>query len=258
MSTNQETYPLFYESLYKHFPHAIDLKTFCDLSSKAFNKYGFTKKNTLGMVAICRDEMTGPVYSTLIQNWDKTFNCGGLGGFVFMGKTGLDAAVDHAPYNEDQTRRFVFYVFPHIGISKGGLVGKIEREGIDELSAACGALCKIVNELEEHRKIQFVLNMNDLEESLIRQKLVSHMNYGDVKDIVGLTKLALEVITEDIRRMLTHLDMNKVRYGVVTGVQIHGVGKTFIWPSKTWVRMGPNQGFSFEPDVAWFESQAKS
>jgi len=217
----------------------LDLKSFGQKSFNIFDGYGFNDDNTMGMVSVCRDEITDPMYDLVIQYWGKTFNCCGLAGFVMMGKTGLEASTAHTPYDKDGLRRFVFYAFPHIAISEEGVIGEVRREGIDHSSHACGALIKIMNELKD-KKINLVTDLLDMEQSFIRQKILSNIEYGSVPDLVGITKLACEIITNDIKNLLNTLNHEKFKYGLITGVQIHGPhDTTFVYPHKCFV-FGPN------------------
>eukprot|EP01083_Nonionella_stella_P234604 825728_1 len=121
---------------------------------------GFTDENTMGMAAICRDEITEGCMERIVNYWGKTFNCCSLAGFITIGKTGLGAATAHAPIDEiDGKRRFVFVAMPHIAINRHGKVGVCQREGIKEESHACGALEAIVKELQIG-KLQIRLNMD--------------------------------------------------------------------------------------------------
>lgn len=102
------------------------MPVFMNMSSEMLREYGFDRQNTMGMTTLCRDEITEPLLTQVIQQWGASFNCSSLAGFVIMGKTALAAAVDHVPIVEDK-RRFVFYAMPHIAISKDGEVGKAYR-----------------------------------------------------------------------------------------------------------------------------------
>lgn len=59
----------------------------------------------------------------------------GLAGFPFAGNTGFGAMSAHIP---DDGSCLVIYA-PHVGISKEGVVGKVERVGIDLVDNCCGS-----------------------------------------------------------------------------------------------------------------------
>lgn len=177
-------------------------------------KYGFEDENTMGMVAICRDEITDPLFDEVMKYWGNTFNCCSLAGFVTMGKTGLAAATDHTPIFND-LRRFTFYAMPHIAISKDGEIGKVYREGIQKASHACGALEAIVKELQCGH-LNLITDMQDIEQSIIRQKILSTIIYGDKPDLVEVTKLASRIISDDVEKLLATLDSSIFKYAVMT------------------------------------------
>ncbi|ACK64422.1 low-co2 inducible protein lcib [Rippkaea orientalis PCC 8801] len=198
------------------------------------NSYGFDKGKTIGMVAICRDEITDTLMDKVIKYWGKTFNCCSLAGFVMMGKTGLAAATDHTPII-DGKRRFTFYAMPHIAISKNGEIGKVYRSGIQKASHACGALEAIVKELESG-SLQLIMDMQDIEQSIIRQKILSRLKYGEKPNLVEMTKLVSQMISQDVNKLLSSLDNSIFNYAVMTGIQIHGLLDThWIYPQDFYV-----------------------
>jgi len=232
-------YPNFHHALQLHFPGAVSLKKYIKRTDDELSKIGFTDENTMGMVGICRDEITEPLFEEVRRYWGKSFNCCGLGGFVFMGTTGLGAAVAHTPIFNG-IRRFVFYAMPHIAISEEGVVGEVFREGIHEASHACGALDAIRKELK-NGKLTITTNSEDIEQSYIRQKILSNIQYGYVPDLVGITKLAAKIISDDVQRLLDTLNVNVYHYALMTGVQIHGpYDTTWIYP-LTFYAMAPQK-----------------
>ncbi len=122
----------FHRILQKQFPGTLPLEEYMEKTFQVLEPYGFEDENTMGMVALCRDEITEPLFDEVVKYWGKTFNCCSLGGFLTIGKTGLHAAAEHTPIY-DGIRRFTFYGMPHIAISKNGEIGKVYREGIEKL-----------------------------------------------------------------------------------------------------------------------------
>ncbi|MDB9375657.1 hypothetical protein [Nodularia sphaerocarpa] len=233
--------PVFHETLQTHFPGSLPMADYIKKTYNALNSYGFEKGKTIGMVAICRDEITDVLIDEVIKYWGKTFNCCSLAGFVMMGRTGLAAATDHTPII-DGIRRFTFYAMPHIAISKNGEIGKVYREGIQKASHACGALEGIVKELQSGH-LQLMTDMQDIEQSIIRQKILSAIKYGDKPDLVEITKLASKIISQDVDKLLTSLDNSIFNYAVMTGIQIHGPMDThWIYPQDFYVVLSDNSG----------------
>lgn len=226
--------PVFYEILQARFPGSIPMADYFERTAKALKSYGFDRENAVGMVAICRDEITEPLFEEVLKYWGKTFNCCGLSGFVLMGKTGLAAATAHTPI-VDGIRRFVFYAMPHVAISQDGTVGEVYREGLQQVSHACGALSAIVGELQSGH-LQLTMDLQDLEQSIIRQKMISAIQYGDKPDLVEMTKLASQIIAQDVDQLLSPLDSSVFHYAALTGIQIHGPLDThWIYPGNFYV-----------------------
>lgn len=227
-------FPEFEDALNTHFPGALPLKHYMRKTYECLSQYGFEDENTMGMIGICRDEITDPLYEEVVLYWGKTFNCCSLAGFITMGKTGLNAAINHTPIF-DNLRRFTFYAMPHIAISRYGEIGKVYREGIQKASHACGALDAIVQELEcGHLRLE--MDLQDLEQSIIRQKILSTLNYGEKPDLVEITKLACKIIYYDVDRLLNHLDHSIFNYAVMTGIQIHGpLDSQWIYPQDFYI-----------------------
>ncbi|MEW6492324.1 MAG: hypothetical protein AB1589_07400 [Cyanobacteriota bacterium] len=227
-------FPAFHQTLQTHFPKALPMTKYMRKTFQSLSAYGFCDENTMGMIAICRDEIAEPLFTEVIRYWGKTFNCCSLAGFVMMGKTGLAAATDHTPI-VDGIRRFTFYAMPHIAISRHGDIGKVYRDGLQKASHACGALETVVQELASgHLKLE--MDMQDIEQTIIRQKILSTLTYGDKPDLIEITKLASRIIADDVKNLLKILDSSVFNYAVMTGIQIHGpLGTHWIYPQDFYV-----------------------
>ncbi|ELR96607.1 FHA domain-containing protein [Gloeocapsa sp. PCC 73106] len=229
-----ESNPIFNETLQRYFPNSIPMHAYIQITYDALEAYGFEHKNTMGMTTLCRDEITEPFLTEVIRRWGASFNCSSLAGFVMMGKTALAAATDHVPI-VDGKRRFAFYAMPHIAISKDGEIGKVYRYGIKKVSHACGALEAIAKELLSGR-LKLEMDMQDVEQTIVRQKILSHIYYGDKPDLIEMTKLAAQIIAKDTQNLLSAVDTSIFKYAVMTGIQIHGpMDTTWISPQEFYV-----------------------
>ncbi|MDT9179689.1 MULTISPECIES: hypothetical protein [Oscillatoriales] len=115
-------------------------------------------------------------------------------------------------------------------MSKHGEIGKVYRSGIDKASHVCGALEAIVKELESGY-LQLMTDMQDIEQSIIRQKIILALKYGDKPNLVEITQLASKIISEYVEKLLSPVDNFVFNYGVMTGIQIHGPMDThWIYP----------------------------
>jgi hypothetical protein len=227
-------FPAFHQTLQTHFPGALAMNKYMRKTFQSLSGYGFFDENTMGMIAICRDEIAEPLFAEVIRYWGKAFNCCSLAGFVMMGKTGLATATDHTPII-DGIRRFTFYAMPHIAISRYGDIGHVYRDGVQKVSHACGALETVVKELASgHLKLE--MDMQDIEQTIIRQKILSTLTYGDKPNLIEVTKLASQIISDDVKSLLNTLDRSIFKYAVMTGIQIHGpLGTHWIYPQDFYV-----------------------
>ncbi len=229
--------PGFVEALDRHFPGAVLGEEFVAGTVSRLSGEGFSKDNTIACVALCRDEVTRPLFSDVERAWGSAFSFAGLAGMVTAGRTGLAAAIHHAPI-EDGRRRLVIYATAHIGIDADGTIGLVARPGIPEPLSACGALVAFRNELLEGTlKVEF--DRYDTEQSLLKHRLLPLIGYGNVPDLVDLTKLTVVAIEEDLQKILQSLaeewrGTDRAMPGdaaMFSGIQIHGPdGVNFVWP----------------------------
>ena len=103
-------------------------------------KKGFTDQNTLFADCSCPDEVnhddpTEDISSIFQTRWGEMFPLAGLAGMPFTGKTGWGAFSGHCVKDGN----IVILFAPHVGVSSEGLVGKLHRDGQENISSACGA-----------------------------------------------------------------------------------------------------------------------
>ena len=120
--------PGFVEALDRHFPGALLEGEFLAGTASLLSSEGFSRDNTLACVALCRDEVTSPLFSDIERMWGPAFSLASLAGMVTAGRTGLAAAVQHAPIHNGR-QHFVIYAMAHIAIGAGGTIGQVERPG---------------------------------------------------------------------------------------------------------------------------------
>jgi hypothetical protein len=150
------------------------------------------------------------------------------------GKTGLKAAMHHAP-KVDNRERYVFYVIPHIAVDEDGKTGFCKRKGIKEFSSACGALCLFLDELYTG-KLHIKIDEEDIEESILKRRLIKEITYGDIPSLLELTHIARKVIQEDLELAIEKVvDTSKSDYAMLTGIQIHAPDGNYIWPAESYV-----------------------
>jgi hypothetical protein len=219
----------FENVLNENFQGALPEKVFVEKTLGVLAGKGFTPENAIACVGVCRDEITQPFVEFVKEAWGEAFNFSSLAGMLFLGKTGFSAAQHHAP-DEDGRERYVYFALPHIAIHEDGQIGVCRRIGRKEPSSACGALLAFQKEMESG-SLNLGLDFDDVEQSLIRMRLLQEIPYGQVPDLPVLTKTTLKVIQKDLTRMI-QLTVNTDRsdYAVLTGIQIHGPDRNYIWP----------------------------
>lgn len=235
----------FAKALEQHFPGAVLEGDFIAETADRLGREGFSNHNTIACVAVCRDELTRPFFSDVEQVWGSAFSLAGLGGMVTAGRTGLTAAIHHAPL-DDGRLRFVIYAMAHIAVDADGTVGRVERPGIPRPSSACGALVGFRDELRGGT-LDVEFDRFDAEQSLLKHRLLPLIGYGSVPDLVDLTKVAAVAIDEDLRQIVRSLaeGWREVDHpmpadaAIFSGVQIHGPdGMNFVWPLSSLIELG--------------------
>ena len=227
----------FQETLSKHYPGALSEAAYFDRSYEVLAELGFESGNSIACAGVCRDEITRPFLDHVHRVWGEAFNFSSLAGMLLLGRTGFSAAIHHAPTTAG-IKRYVFFAMPHIAIGADGEIGHFIRPGQTEAVGACGALLAFQKELEG-RYVHLELDPDDLEQSLLKQRLFRRIPYGDVPDLVRLTQIMHETILEDLERGISlTVDPSHCAYAVMTGIQIHGPeDEDWIWPSVSYAEV---------------------
>jgi hypothetical protein len=218
--------------LKKYFDTTFGEVDFVNRTYNALRKLGFNDENTIAATCICRDEIAQSLRSIIKHLWGgEAFNLSSLGALFFAGKTGIAAAMHHSPVVGGK-ERYVFYALPHIAINAEGRLGVCMRTGRAGESAACGALHSFQKEMAGGR-VNLQMDNEDVEQSLVRMRLLREMPYGTVPDLLELTRYAQAAIQADIENTLTKVvDPAKSDYAVITGMQIHGPDANFVQPGS--------------------------
>lgn len=221
----------FNRQIDKFFPGSILLEDYMQTTYKKLLPHGFTDDNTFACASACRDEIVMPLLEATDRVWGEVFNFSSLAGSLTLGKTGFAAATSHAPV-VDGLERYVFIAMPHIAISEHGEIGVVYREGQEGPSHACGALDAIVSELNGG-KLHLQLDMDDIEQSIIKTKIFESLTYGQKPDLVEITKIAHDIIRQDLERLIEVADKDPFDYAVMTGILIHGPRESnYVYPQS--------------------------
>lgn len=219
-----------------HFPGASRLRPFVRRSAVSLiQDHGFTPANTLACVGVCRDEICRSLTEEVEAIWGESFDLSSLAGILTVGKTGFSAAQSHAPVVGGR-RRYVFFLFAHIGVSSEGELGVTQRVGQSRPTAACGALVALQDDLQRgdsHAKVEW----EDPEMSLLRLRMKRVQDLGPKPDLMALTKAAHQATVQDFEELMSNsLDRSNEDFALVAGVEIHGPeGENWIWVENSYV-----------------------
>lgn len=205
----------------KHYPDAL---TTLDTVNKLFDllemHYNLDPFQIMSADSICSDDVNSIEYPTRAHEMLGPFKMGGLNGFPFTGLTGMGAFAHHVP---EDGAVFIYYA-PHIGISRDGIPGEINRIGQSKPSACCGAAKAALSKLSKNEIVEGVITdldyqMNSIEQIFYKQKkriLEAHNPLMEATDVM------YEAIHERINILAQKTDY-PCRYLVLMGaVLING------------------------------------
>lgn len=179
---------------------ARDIPGFLQWSHYVIDQVGFTASNSLPVVAVCRDELMHAFSHAIARAWAEPFDAGALGGLAFLGRTGMQAALGHAP-TMDGRLRIVLFAFTHIGVDSDGTLGRVQRVGMPEPSSACGAIVSFQRDWAAGRRsVEF--DPEDPEQSMLRRRLAPLIRTAGPPALADLTELARQATVTDLSLFL--------------------------------------------------------
>eukprot|EP00741_Cyanophora_paradoxa_P006826 tig00001042_g6601.t1 len=237
-------YPDFHERMYDVYPNAVLGKEYIKNTSSKLTSLGFTPKNTIPCICLCRDEICQHFFLDIQKQWSTksdlgAFNMSSLAGIINIGKTGLKAAESHAP-TRDGTERYVFYGFTHIAIGEGGEIGVCIRPGRAELSHACGALLAVQAKYRAGEMTGApAIDWDDVEASLVCRAIQARLSggiEGFTPSLESITAAACDEISDRMARLIEVTTKDRAcNYALFTGVQIHGPdGNDYVHPAASY------------------------
>ena len=197
----------------------VPVPALLDWTRDALAAYGFHEQTALPLVSVCRDELMFGFVDAVTAHWGHAFDLSSLAGLPLMGRTGLAAALGHAP-DDDGRHRLVVFAFPHIGADGG--IGAVHRPGVPGTTAACGAVSVARTALATGVS-GVVLDAHDIEESLLVQRLRRVLGTGEVPDLPAVTELVRRAAVEELALLLADLSTPDivVDWALVSGVVVH-------------------------------------
>lgn len=222
----------FEKDLAIYFPGALPQAEFFARSYDTLITRGFKYGNTIVGISVCPEEPACFLVEEIRKIWGRVVDLSRLGGMLFAGKTGFLSIRRYASQEEGDTF-YLYMAFPHIGRTAKGEVGMYSSQEGASPFPSCSALVTFQEELASGSPC-WELDPDDIEKGLLKQRLFRTIKYGDVPDLVTLTKLTYTFILEDLERLIG-LTLLKPGggYAVMTGIQINGPDQqNFIWPGK--------------------------
>jgi hypothetical protein len=125
------------------------------LVSRCIENKGYKHENLLIATSCCPDEINRDLDQEL-ADMGRPFCMGGLAGFPFVGKTGFGAFMHHVP----DGGHMLIVCASHVGIDKNGVVGKLNRVGMDNDSSACGAAIAAYKFCEKNSKPEILAKIS--------------------------------------------------------------------------------------------------
>ena len=224
-SAEQEVTP-YVGQIGKVFPGALSNSEITSTVVPLLAEKGFTPDNTLLATSLCCDELARQLEDDFNQIYGNNFNLGGLAGFPFGGNTAFGAMSAHIP---DDGSCLIVYG-PHVGISKDGTVGKVERVGIELLDNCCGSAIAASSYVKGITDGDFavttgVRSFTDFQQGAVQQMILPHGNrLSDAKDRMVELPLALydsqDVLMKEIVKTGS-AGGKKNGYAVLGGIQIN-------------------------------------
>ena len=160
------------EVVRKFFPNALPteetVNRLLDILKEEFELY---PHQIMLADSICSDDVNTMEYPQRAYQMLGPFKMGGLNGFPFTGLTGMSAFAHHVP---EDGAVFIYFA-PHIGITRDGIIGEINRVGQHKPSACCGAakaaLAKLLgNKIEANLITDLDYQQNNIEQIFYKQK----------------------------------------------------------------------------------------
>ncbi len=197
---------------------------------------GFRPHHALPLVSVCRDELMHPFVEAVTATWGACFDMSSLGGYPLLGRTGLAAALGHAP-GLDGRHRLVVHAFTHLGIDDDGAVGLVHRDGVEEPTAACGALVVARQALADGVS-GVVLDRHDVEESHLVAQLRGRLGDAAPPDLATVTEMVRDLAVGELDYLVAEAtdDHADLEVALLSGVVVHHRHRDLVAVSGAGVR----------------------
>jgi hypothetical protein len=164
--------------------------------------------------SICSDDVISIQYPARALDFLGPFKMGGLDGYPFTGLTGMSAFASHVP---DDGAVFVYYG-PHIGITKNGTLGEINRVGQHKNTGCCGAAKGAINKLIADQIKPGVVTELDYQMNTIEQIIYAEKEriLAAASPLYEATEVIYDAIDNRINELVS-LTTYKCKYVILIG-----------------------------------------
>ena len=212
-----------HDGVVQPYADAVDVDAFLDLVERELAPHGFAPGTALPLLSVCRDELMADFRRDVRRRWGHFFDLASLGGLPLLGRTGVAAALGHAPLDGVRHRLLVL-VLPHVGL-EAGAVGSVVRPGVPGTTSACGAIV-VAQQALAAGVSGVVVDRHDVEESLLVARLHESVGSGALPDLVETTELVRRAAVDELRLLAGELSTpeSPVDVALVSGIVVHATG----------------------------------
>lgn len=210
-----------YKTIPRHYPEAISIT---ELETKIITRFVERKlglKSTIWATSFCSDEVNNlfsPFYDLFAG--PGPFILGGIAGLPFSGITGMSAFLSHAP--NDGTALILYG--PHIGVSKDGTLGQVNRQNQNAPSSCCGSLVTALNSLHDSDTMPESNPLDYQQARVIRHLYENKSEIMDSEDpLMKVTDYAYQAIHDKLYRIIDNLEdsFSDIHLYLIGGVVIN-------------------------------------
>lgn len=205
----------------RHYPNALStndtVNRMLDIMKMKFN---IDPEQIILADSICSDDVNTMEYPSRAYQMRGPFKMGGLDGFPFAGLTGMNAFAHHVP---EDGAVFIYYA-PHIGVTRNGTTGEINRVGQHKASACCGAAKAALGKLREDKILPGEITDLDYQQNHIEQIFYKKRGriINAVDPLLEATQVMYEAIEERINLLSERTEYPCKYFILMGGILING------------------------------------
>ncbi|MEQ9308726.1 MAG: hypothetical protein RLN90_04675 [Balneolaceae bacterium] len=210
-----------YTTIPKHFPDAILMSDFQEKILSNFKAMDISPDDTIWATSICSDELNNFLQDlNSIFAGPGPFRLGGISGLPFVGVTGFNAFLSHAPAHGCA---MIIYG-PHVGVSEHGILGEVNRQNQFGLTTCCGSLVGALGAVEQNQELP-IDNPLDYQQARVIKHLIQYREeiLKDKFPLKKATDFAYIDIHEKLKRIINVLspELTDIKLYLIGGIVIN-------------------------------------